>query len=49
MRCKDEKINEMLEAMKSACQAMEEAELVIAGLRIEADHWKARYEEVVHG
>jgi hypothetical protein len=48
MSRQDTQLNEMVEAMKSACEAMERAELVIAGLRIEADYWKALYEEAVN-
>jgi hypothetical protein len=29
-------------AVKQACEAMEQAEIVIAHLRVEVDYWKAR-------
>jgi hypothetical protein len=41
MIVEEQQFNELVLAVKAALQAMEEAEIVIAGLRVEVEHWKA--------
>ena len=37
-------IDDLIIKVNDACKAMEEAEIVVAGLRAEVQHWKALYE-----
>ena len=37
-------IEDLIIKIDDACKAMEEAEIVVAGLRAEVEHWKAKYE-----
>jgi hypothetical protein len=40
-------IDDLIIKVNIACKAMEEAEIHIAGLRIEVEHWKTKYEEAI--
>jgi hypothetical protein len=37
-------IEDLIIKVNDACKAMEEAEILVAGLRAEVEHWKALYE-----
>ena len=37
-------IEDLIIKINNACKAMEEAEIMVAGLRVEVEHWKALYE-----
>ncbi len=37
-------IEDLIIKVNDACRAMEEAEIVVAGLRAEVEHWKSLYE-----
>ena len=38
--CSQQEHQELVNAVKQACEAMEKAELLIVGLRVEVDYWK---------
>jgi hypothetical protein len=38
--CSEQEHRDLVNAVKDACEAMEKAELLIAGLRVEVDYWK---------
>ena len=38
--CDKKQYEELVNAVKEACEAMEKAELVMAGLRVEVEYWK---------
>ena len=42
MKMQEEQFNELVEAIKSALEAMEKAELEISALRVEVDYWKQK-------
>ena len=37
----------LMQQVNDACKAMEEAEIMVAGLRAEVEHWKTKYEEAI--
>lgn len=40
-------IEDLIIKVNDACKAMEEAEIVVAGLRAEVQHWKMLYEQTL--